>query len=375
MKRVVFVTSHYLNSDRKAGFHWLAESFWRAGWQVLFFTESISWLSLLRRRDPRCRQPILREANRLCPVRERMDSYVWLTPFHPINLRFAALNRLAEPVLKLYSRFSLGAAGPEIARADLVVFDSDHGLFLFDRFKELNPHARFVYRVSDDIRMMRHHPMVPAQEQRIVSRFDMISSAWSGFPRRFPHVTGVFFHHHGLEKDLFDRPHANPYQSKRPNVIYVGKHYFDADFMVRAARLFPEWTFHIFGAVAELPVSRNLNCYGERPFTELIPYLKHADIGLQNLAFTPGAEWFTDSLKMFQYTYCRLPIVAPSFLKHDRPHVFYYEPGDDDSIRRALNAASIFDRGRISTDSILTWDDLAGKLVGTGLNQRVRLSA
>ena len=49
MKRVVFVTSHYLESDHKAGFHWLADSFWRAGWHVLFFTESISWLSYLRR--------------------------------------------------------------------------------------------------------------------------------------------------------------------------------------------------------------------------------------------------------------------------------------------------------------------------------------
>jgi len=357
MKRVVFVTSHYLNSDRKAGFHWLAESFWRAGWQVLFFTESISWLSLLRRRVP-----FVREANQLCHVRERMDSYVWLTPFHPINFRIGALNRLSGPLLKLYPRFSLGAAEPEIEQADLFVFDSDHGLFLFDRFKELNPRARFVYRVSDDVRMMRHHPVVPTQEDRIVAKFDLVSVPTTPMAKRFPEPVNVKVHFHGLEKSLFDQPHANPYQTSRPNVLYVGKHYFDADFMVRAVRLFPKWSFHVFGAVGELPNAPNLTCHGERPFVELIPYLQHADIGLQNLTYTPGAEWFTDSLKMFQYTYCRLPIVAPSFLRNARPHVFYYEPGDEPSIRAALLAASAYERTQITTDSVLSWDDVALKL-------------
>src|SRR6478752_2676852 len=114
MQRVVFVTSHYLNSDRKAGFHWLADALWRRGWHVLFFTESLSWLSYLRR-DARCRHSLT--PHRLCPVRERMTSYVWLTPFHPINLRSRIVNRLSAPVLGLYPRFSLGEAEPEIARA------------------------------------------------------------------------------------------------------------------------------------------------------------------------------------------------------------------------------------------------------------------
>jgi len=111
-----------------------------------------------------------------------------------------------------------------------------------------------------------------------------------------------------------------------------------------------------------MPGAANLTCHGERPFAELVPYLQHADIGLQALTYTPGAEWFTDSLKMFQYTYCRLPIVAPRYLQHDRPHVYYYDPGDDASIRQALLAARGHDRGQIVTASVLSWDDLASKL-------------
>ena len=174
-------------------------------------------------------------------------------------------------------------------RADLFVFDSDHGLLLFDRFKELNPHVCFVYRVSDDIRMLCHNPLLPAQEERILPQFDLISSASSIFQRRHAHWPNIHFHNHGLEKSLFDQPHANPYADAGPNLIYVGMNFFDADFMVRAVRLFPEWRFHVFGAVAHLPAAPNLTCYGRRPFVELIPYLQHADIGMQNLHYTPGA--------------------------------------------------------------------------------------
>src|ERR1019366_6215502 len=106
MKRVVFVTSHYFDAKRKAGFHWLAEAFWRAGWHVVFFTESISWLSWLRRGD-RCKDPVFRGARRLRYLRDRLASYVWMTPWHPINLRSDLLNQLSAPVLRLYGNFPI----------------------------------------------------------------------------------------------------------------------------------------------------------------------------------------------------------------------------------------------------------------------------
>jgi 2-beta-glucuronyltransferase len=374
MKRVVFVTSHYLRSDHKAGFHWLAESFWRRGWHATFFTESISWLSIVRR-DERCKYPIVREAGRLLNVRERLDSFIWLTPYHPINLRNAFVNRLAAPLLALYAHFPLGEAKPAIAAADCFVFDSDHGLFLFDRFKKINPRARFVYRVSDHIPMMRHHPLLPAQEERILRQFDLVSVPARFLKKRWEGVPNVQWHPHGLQKSLFDQPHANPYQTPRPNVLYVGKHHFDADFVVRASTLFPDWSFHVIGDIGVLPRAANLHCYAERPFAELVPYLQHADIGLQSLRYSPGAESFTDTLKMYQYTYCRLPIVAPTFLKSDRPHVFYYRPGNDGSIRQALSDAARFERSKISTAEVHSWDEIAGKLAGTETYESERNAA
>ena len=114
--------------------------------------------------------------------------------------------------------------------------------------------------------------------------------------------------------------------------------------------------------IPNLPAVPNLHAYGERPFAETIPYLKHADVGLQARAYCVGAECLTDSLKMHQYTYCQLPIIAPAFLRHERRHVFYYEPGNDDSIRQAFTDALAFDRTQISPATVLSWDDIAAKL-------------
>jgi 2-beta-glucuronyltransferase len=287
-----------------------------------------------------------------------------LTPFHPLNLRRGWLNRLSGPLLKTYGSLPLSGAEAMVAQADLLVFDSDHGLFLFDRFKKLNPRARCVYRVSDDLPTMRQHPILLATELRLQNEFDLVSVPSEFMRERLAASGKVELHRHGLRRELFERPCSNPFANAGPNVLFVGRKYLDADFLARATTLFPAWSFHVFGPTDHLPSAPNLSIYGERSFEELIPYLRHADIGLQTLIYWPGAECFTDSLKMQQYTFCRLPIVAPAFLRTLQPHVFYYEAGDDESIRRALKAAIAFDRGAIPVGDVGTWDEMIVKLAG-----------
>ena len=65
---------------------------------------------------------------------------------------------------------------------------------------------------------------------------------------------------------------------------------------------------------------------------------------------------------VIQYTYCRLAILAPSFLRSPRPNFVLYIPGDRASIGSALEEARRFDRGRVDTAGIRSWDDLADQL-------------
>jgi 2-beta-glucuronyltransferase len=369
VKRVVLVTGHYLQSKRQAGFHWLADAYWRAGWEVIFLTSALSWLSWLQR-NYRMAYPVLREANRLRWVQPGLGSYVWFTYWHPINLGVQPLNQLLSPLFARYGDLSLGEAEACVRDTDLIIFESKPGLLLYEQCKRLNPQARYVYRVSDDLRWLRSsHPVVVQAEERYAPQFDLISVPSAALLQRFGHLPQAVQHTHGIRKDLFARQYSNPYQDGwESQVVFVGTAYFDYNFLNIASASFPHWAFHIIGPIPHLPQCTNVFAYGELPFVETIPYLQHADIGLSTLhASAQASASFTDSLKIIQYTYCGLPIVVPEQLRSPRPNIFCYVPNDPASIQEALLAARHFDRRKVVTDDIRSWDEIAQELAGTRL--------
>lgn len=363
--RVVLVTGHYWYSKRRAGFHWLADAFHRLGWEVLFFTASLSWLSYVRR-DHRLRYPSLwKERNRLIPSAPGFFSYVWFTPYHPANLRSNVLNHLSKALFARYGDLPLGPAEEWIRSADLIVFESTPGLLLFHRFKRLNPGARFVYRASDDLRLLKNHPLVLEMEKVILPEFDLVSVPSAYMYQLFRDKTPrLRLHFHAIRKDLFDRDYPNPYLGLLgPHLVFVGVSHFDYDFLERASRIFPNARFHIVGPIQAQIKRPNVHFYGERPFSETIPYIKFADVGLANRTYAPGAESLSDSLKIIQYTYARLPIVAPEFLRSSRCNVIPYRPGEEESIKRAITKALETDRSSIDVSDIYSWEELAQRLV------------
>ncbi len=357
MQKVVFITGHYFESRRKAGFHWLADAYWRAGWEVMFFTAWISLISRLRR-DHRFNYPVIREAKKIKWIRDRLASYVWYTPWHPAGFPFRFLNWITTPWFRRYGHLDLGEAETYIKSADLFIFESTPGLLLFDRFRQLNPAAGTVYRVSDPLSISNLHPVVFDAENRFAPEFDLISTTSEYSLRQFSGLSNTALHYHGIRKEIFDKKMSSPYPNGSYNVIFVGNSHLDTDFLTKAADLFPQWTFHIIGPFSELPSAPNLIAYGEMPFGDTVPYVKHADIGLQTRSYCRGAEHLTDTLKVQQYTYCHLPIIVPDFLRSNRTNIFCYHPGDRESIRRALQDASACARDQIDPSIVPSWDDV-----------------
>jgi len=373
MKRVTLITQHYLQSKRKAGFHWLANAFWEAGWDVLFFTCYVSWFSWLRgaRRFPRnVLYKATREARRIARVEDRMASYVWFTLWHPMNLRNELLNRLTAPLFLRYGDLPLGEAVNELCSTDLFIFEPTPGLLLFERLKAINPGARYVYRVSDDLQLLNRHPVVIEVEERISAKFDLVSAPSHYIYHRFSKLPQAKLHYHGVNLAIYNTQSTNPYSAGTTNVVFIGNSRFDARFLELASDLYPQWLFHIIGTLKNLPQSPNIIRYGEMPFKATVPYVKYADIGLHTLVYSPGAESFTDSLKVQQYTYCNLPIVAPDFLKTDHNNMFYYSQGDRNTIKTGLGQALAFKRaGNRAEDAkeIQSWTEVAAELAGARL--------
>jgi 2-beta-glucuronyltransferase len=360
-RRVVFATTKYWRTPSQLGLHFVARSFRQAGWDVLFLTTHMSWIAASVGQRRRLARVARREANRPVAV-DGVTSYVWYTPWQPVNLRLGVLNRATGSLFRRYGDLRLDIE-PLVAGAARFVFDSGSDLLLFERFKRLAPRAAFVYRVSDDLRSSSIHPVVLDVEAEIAPRFDLVSVPCRYIAEQFPGLRTVAVQHHGVDRAAFDAAVANPYaRGAGPNAVFVGNQRLDTGFIDLASAQLSHWTFHVIGSVAGVPQRDNVRAYGSMPFADTIGYVKHADVGLHTIAPTPGALAFTDSLKVIQYTYCRLPIVVPAFLGTGRPNFIPYTPGDARSIRGALERALAFDRRRIDPGRARPWDDLADDL-------------
>lgn len=359
-RRVILISGHYLGSKRRAGFHHLADAYRRAGWEVTFVTAAISLLSRLRG-DYRFAYPVREEANQLVPVAERLTSYVLMARTHPGSLRFALLNRLSAPWFARYARVPLGPLEERLREADLVVFEGTAALLLVERIRELAPPARLVYRASDDLRRLGVHPVVLEAEARAIPVFDLVSAPTCEIADALAAYGPVQVHSPGIDKAALDRATRSPYGAG-PTAIFAGvSPLFDYDSLEAAATLAPQVAFHVIGPPPRrLP--DNVSFQPELPFAELVPYLQHATFGL--LLFPPGYGSLGQGNKVAQYSYCRLPIVAPSYLETDRPNLCLFDPGDSESLGRALADAERMPHSAAFADGIMSADELAAILAG-----------
>ncbi len=356
-KKVTLITGHYIDSKRKAGFHWLAEAYLNLGYEVLFFTAPISYLSKING-DYKFQYPIKEEKGKLIKKRESLYSYIHFTPWHVANARGRILNKITAPLANFYENYRFTEAEKFIKTSEAIIFESTPGLLLFDKIKTINSKARFVYRVSDDLRLLGVHPVLITYESTILERFDLVSVPSQYIYDLFKGIKNLKLQFHGISKKLFDDIAKCPYETG-VNLVFVGNDKLDHEFLNMAISIKKEWTFHIIGNISNLPNAKNLIAYGEMAFDDTIPYLKYATIGLHTISYKKGAESFTDSLKVHQYTFCQLPIIAPKFLDSNRQHMFLYNRGDAKSIEQALNNAIQFEGKLIDKNVVSSWDSLA----------------
>ena len=318
-------------------------------------------------RDPRLRDPVIAEANRPKAVRERLTSYVLYSRVHPANLRLDALNRLTGRwLVDIYRRSRLGALEPELASADVILFESTPALVLVPNVRRLAGQARLVYRVSDDLEALRVHPAVLEAELEALPLFDYVSSPSRYLARKLGALREVTYEQHAVNKHLFDAVKPSPYGGG-VNVVWVGKILLDPTFLDAASARFPDWTFHIIGPVVPSTSVSNVVWHGELRYEHTVPFIQHADVGLgpfgDHTGYVPS-HLADSSGKFVQYAYCGLPVVAPASLRTDRRHSFYYEFGDPDSIEAALRAAFAAGKRPELAETIPSWHELATSLAG-----------
>ena len=352
--KFVMIAGHGALAPRKVGFHFWSDYLRARGDDVYFITVGQSQLSLLK-----AKQRPLKPYNEWVFLGDRFLGMNWVPPFHPC-LNKPGLNNLLLPLFALYPRFFPESALAPIADADFIVVESGPGLALIPQLANACKQATIIYEVSDRLVTVGAHPAIIKAEKCALDYFSLIRVPAMIMLKDFPANKPVWYSPQGMHKEDFDREYPSPYTNPK-NAVRVGDMLFDAAVIAIMANAFPDWTFHLFGRNARLEQSLpNVIEHGEKPIGELTPYIQHADIGLAPYRQAPNCEYLAQSsLKMIQYTYCQLPIVAPAFAAAGRPHVLAYESADKPaSVLSAFEKAIHFDRSTINKARVLSWAEM-----------------
>ena len=358
-KSITFITGHYYNSARRAGFHNLADAAHRAGFQVNFVTTGYSLLSYLRR-DYRTKiRGICKNFNAPIEIRPGFISYVHFTAWHPMTTLSSLLNRLSAQFMPYYGEMYLGPLLSIIKTTDVFIFESTPGLFLFERIQCENPDAIKIYRVSDDIRMFRStHPAQVDWEQTVAPKFALVSVPYTSFLPKFEGAN-LRLQRHGLDKTSFDDATTSPFSPGSKNATIATAWEPDWNFFKSAAPQTPECTYHIFGPWNDRLGLSNVKFYGEVPFKETVKYIKFSDVGLHCIKYRDAySSSITDPLKVIQYRYCGLPIVSPDFLDLNREGVFYYSQNTPETAVHAMCAALAAGKNSHYSAEVRSWDEV-----------------
>jgi 2-beta-glucuronyltransferase len=368
--KIVILTSHvFLRGYRKASIHFVARKWAEQGHKVHFVTIGHSWLTRLKDR-PRFNALSKVQANRFETVEPNLDAGAYLPPLHAFSSNNRVLNRVNEVAFRVYGSYLPDFARKAVATADLVVIESGSALSFFNYVRKLNPRARTLYFCRDLLRSVGAAPILQKMQEEAIPRFDVICVPSQRLGALLPTGGRIRVIPQGVDTALFDRRYASPYKPGSRNAISVGNMLFDqlaVDQMVAAA---PEVTFHIFGATWRGAPSPNIVVYGERDFESIVPYIRHADIGLAPYRLTTDEVYLAESsLKLSQYSYCRLPILLPDLIPFKRANGIPYRLDGETGWRQKIDAALAMPRLPEFSEGILTWGDVAKQTLRTAFDQ------
>jgi 2-beta-glucuronyltransferase len=368
--KFVMIAGHQALAPRKVGFHFWSEHLTARGDDVYFIAAGQSYLSLLKSKSLPSKP-----YNRWVLQANRLFAMSWIPPFSPC-LNYPVLNFFLLPLFSLYFRFFPRAALLHIQDADYIVVESGPGLVLIPLLARACPAAKIIYEVSDRLVTVGAHPTIIRAEQAALPYCNLIRVPALVMVDDFALGAPVWYSPQGLNKSDFDEVFPSPYLQDK-NAVSIGDMLFDAVAIIIMATHFSDWTFHIFGRNAKLYKSLpNVIEYGECPITELTKYIQHANIGLAPYKTAPNCEYLSQSsLKMIQYTYCQLPIVAPNFAAQGRPHVLAYETSEKpEGVIAAFNCAINFDRASVNATNVLSWGEMFENMLGKA-NQSIQLNS
>ena len=361
--KILFLSPHaFLPSTRKTSVHFVSEALAERGHSVA--TISVGY-SLLTRFKNHSLYHRLASEQKNCFI-ERYPSYrsaCYLPLLHPFSSRNPLINRITGLFFRLYGNVLPRFMKDEMETADIIFLESGTSICFFEAIRRVNKTARIVYFRRDRLDSVGASPYLINLEQRLGPTFDCVIVPSPSLAGQLPAGAKVKHIPQGIDKRGFDQCETSPYPLGSRNAISVGNMLFDDAAVTAMASHNPRVAFHLFGSGISGDFPSNVKVYGERPFDEIIPYIKFADFGIAPYRLTEKELYLAaSSLKMQQYSYCLLPILVPYLLTGTRDNLIAYRQNGEqdwaDIVERALAA----EKNPAWRAGILSWQEVAAQV-------------
>lgn len=350
--KVTLIVAHEYDAKRKVGFHYWADYLVENGHEVDYVSVGKSYFF------PFFKRPLPAIKNSWISISDKLKVYNWVSWVHPI-LNKAALNWILMPLFRLIPHQFGQSNYQRIAQSDVVIVESGIGLAMIPFIKNLNKNVKVIYEASDRLKTVGAHPYVIEVENSAKAYLDLIRVPAEVMLDDFKDVTHILVKYipQGISKIAFDsNTLPSPYTSEK-NAVSVGDMLFDEALITKLAEVYPDWKFHLFGRNAKLKQNLpNVVTHGECKFDDIVPYIKHANIALAPYRNAPNCEYLSQSsLKLLQYKYCNIPIVAPKFASGSTSGTYAYE--DWESAIKAFADASTSSSSSLN-EAVMSWDEV-----------------
>ncbi len=370
MKLFKWTGQPFLKETRKVSTHFIAEQWARSGHEVHVVTVGLSQLTRLK--DPDLYQALAAEQkNCFRCLEDRLSVTAYMPFLHPVSTRNSIVNSLMGPAFHLYGSHIPAYLKKPLQEADAVYFEPGTCLSLFRAARALNSKAAFVYIKRDWLTTIGAGPYLQELEQKILSNFDLIVSPSSVIAEETGKQCRTEVLPQGIDKTVLDGDAPSPYAAGTKNAVAVGNMLFDENAVRSIAQADRDLTVHVFGARFEQPLLPNVIDYGEQPFEQIVPYLRHADFGIAPYDMRPEDAYLAEtSLKLLQYAYCRLPVLLPGLIPDQRGNLIGYKIGSETDWPGKVQQALSMPKSERFQDGILSWNDVASQLADLALSAK-----
>jgi 2-beta-glucuronyltransferase len=354
----LIISAHDYRSRRKAGIHYVAAELEKLG-TTRFFSCRYSLLSRLKHDT---RNFIDKLANKKT-IHDGVECYLWKTIIHPFNFRIPMLRFIENVLYRIYVGKPSEVMEEWIKEADTIFFDSGISPIFFDLVKKLNPTARTIYIASDNLDTIHVADYVQRTFDRVAPQMTMLCLKSRFMAAVMPPSNNKYVIPHGFDFSIADHADPTPYDEGQ-HAVSLGSMLFDPAFIVSASNSFPKITFHVIGSglKAQPGYGKNVRLYEEMSHVETLPYIKHATFGVAPYDSSQVPDYLADtSLKLMQYDFFKLPAVCPIKVAADYCTRFGYEPGNTESVIRAINAA--IKAPRVSCGKPLAWSESVARML------------